>query len=410
MNYSLAFIKALMFRPNYLRLSKYLTSIEHFEHEIKVLVKVVEHFYAEFQVDVIRELDFKIFFENKYPIIKNKELYLELITKVFALDTTSEMLDKVCLTVLKKEVAANMAKLCLDVMDNPDRELVSEADELLRTLKQADSEHEKASPFVEDTLAELIETELTGAGVNWRLPCLQSDIGPLCGGSLGHVFARVDTGKTTFLASEVSYFSHQLKDDEVIIWCNNEERGRKVKLRIYSAICGMSVEEIKANPEQALDIYRDMGGDRVKLYDNAVISVYDIERLLKEHNTRVLVIDQGDKIQMRGNFQKNTDRLTALYGRFREMAKSFPNLDIITAGQASAEAVGQKWLTLNWMSESKTGKPGELDYAIGIGVSNRDGEDMLRYISLCKNKMNQGAHGKHTVSINTQIAQYQGVE
>ena len=80
------------------------------------------------------------------------------------------------------------------------------------------------------------------------------------------------------------------------------------------------------------------------------------------------------------------------------LVKDFPHIDILTSGQASSEAVGQTWLLDNWMDNSKTGKPGELDYAIGIGGSKPEScEPVDRYIHLCKNKLGDGIHRNNFV-------------
>ena len=68
-----------------------------------------------------------------------------------------------------------------------------------------------------------------------------------------------------------------------------------------------------------------------------------------------------------------------------------------------------KWLKTSDMDNSKTGKPGELDYAIGIGKSFDDVDNpvcSIRYISLCKNKMNEGKHGRYEVVFNASCALY----
>ena len=42
------------------------------------------------------------------------------------------------------------------------------------------------------------------------------------------------------------------------------------------------------------------------------------------------------------------------------------------------------------MDNSKTGKPGELDYAVAIGFSPEEGKEAMRFLHLAKNKMKNG--------------------
>jgi hypothetical protein len=98
------------------------------------------------------------------------------------------------------------------------------------------------------------------------------------------------------------------------------------------------------------------------------------------------------------------DRLKETYVRLRELAKAY-SVDIMTAGQACAEATDRQWLIQDWCDNSKTGKPGEMDWM--IGVSKLD-DTHTRYISICKNKLKDGAEGKHVVLIEPQLSRYKG--
>ena len=162
-------------------------------------------------------------------------------------------------------------------------------------------------------------------------------------------------------------------------------------------------------PTDAEEEFTKLGGHKIKIYDQAIITVEDIEQLMKTYNVRLLVIDQGDKVRFSGDRDMSTvDRLKAVYGKFRELAKAY-DCDVIAVGQASASAEGLKWLKTSDMDNSKTGKPGELDYAIGIGKSFDDVDNpvcSIRYISLCKNKMNEGKHGRYEVVFNASCALY----
>lgn len=154
---------------------------------------------------------------------------------------------------------------------------------------------------------------------------------------------------------------------------------------------------------EAKRLFKERGGDKIKIYDSAYISVYDIEEVIKKYKPRFVIIDQGDKVSFRGQDQlSGTERLKELYRKFREIAKAY-NVDIITAGQASASAEGKKWLQLDDMDNSKTGKPGELDFAIGIGKTE---DDEARYLHLSKNKVKDGNHGKYVVTIEPMKARF----
>jgi len=103
--------------------------------------------------------------------------------------------------------------------------------------------------------------------------------------------------------------------------------------------------------------------------------------------------------------QNDAARLGELYAMFREWAKEYKT-DIITVGQAHADAEGKKYLHKAWMNKSKTDKPGELDYAIGIGIDGiGNDQDMRRFISICKNK--SGPHTRFQAVMNPHTARFE---
>jgi len=57
--------------------------------------------------------------------------------------------------------------------------------------------------FVTDSLSEIISNIFQKPGLRWRLNALNKSLGSLRKGNFGFVFARPETGKTTFLASEM---------------------------------------------------------------------------------------------------------------------------------------------------------------------------------------------------------------
>jgi hypothetical protein len=169
------------------------------------------------------------------------------------------------------------------------------------------------------------------------------------------------------------------------------------------------MDVVLAHPERAKERFKELGGDRIKLYDSAIISIYDVEHIIKTHNPRFIAIDQGAKVTFRGDKElAKHERLAELYRRMRELAKQY-SVDIVTLGQAGATAEGKKWLQQDDVDCSKTGLMGELDYAIGIGKVNDEEDDGLRYIHLCKQKLNLGVHGKHVVLMEPLVARYKDI-
>jgi len=403
-------LKVLLNKESYVKYKKYIDKI-NFENEPKAIYEIIGMYFAEYpEIQYISVDELKTYFYIKYPVLRTRESYSILFENLDTLEITNQDLFSTTMkNLIEKFYASDIIDHLTKVLSGAEYGVLKNIEPKLKEFTSFCETKEDASPFVEDGLDSLLASEVLNAGLKWRLDCLNQDVGDLRGGSLGHVYARPDTGKTSFFASEISHLAKQLQDGEIIAWFNNEERGSKVKLRIYSSLLNKTKEEIAEDAEAAEKIFKEKLGDRIKIYDSAIITISDIEVILKQYNVRVLVIDQGDKIKFRGDKDMaQHERLKRLYGIFRELAKEY-NCDIITAGQASAAGEGQRWLTLDMMDNSKTGKPGELDYAIGIGFSNEEGKEAMRFIHLAKNKMKNGVHGRHFVRFDALRARYSDI-
>lgn len=404
-------IKLFLEKGSYLRYHKYVKSLS-FEKEIQVLLDTIGSYYKKYpDKEVINLEDFILFFNIANPILKSKTIFKELFSKLNSLEINKDLVISYLNSIIERHYASYMIEELTPVLEGTSTDIIDNIANIYEEYQKSivSEKRDKFEKFVSQELDNLLSKVAKGSGLKWRLGCLNNSIGELYGGSLGHVFARPETGKTTFIASEATNFISQLKDDEIIVWFNNEEAGTKVQLRIMCALLGATIHQIRDHVKRAETALRAQQIDRLRVIDRASISVAEIESILKEHNVRVVIIDQGDKVTFSGDKDMAShEKLKALYIKFRELAKTY-NCDIITVGQADSMAEGKKWLNLNNMDSSKVGKPAEFDYVIGIGkeISEKvSTNDTSRYIHVCKNKMNDGFHGRYTVNINPMIARY----
>jgi hypothetical protein len=111
---------------------------------------------------------------------------------------------------------------------------------------------EKDELFVSADLSAIAD-RITSSGYEWRLEALNRSLGPLRIGNFIIVAARVEVGKTTFLASEVSYLAQQLPIDRPVVWVNNEEESSVVFFRIVQAALGQESKVIIACSKSAME-------------------------------------------------------------------------------------------------------------------------------------------------------------
>lgn len=265
--------------------------------------------------------------------------------------------------------------------------------------------------FVNDDLNELYEESVNIPGLRWRLKTLNKMLGSLRKGDFGFIFARPETGKTTFLASEVTYMAQQAKGP--VLWLSNEEQGRKVLLRCYQAALGVDLTTLFRDLEGNKAKYAELTHNNIKLYDSGHIHKKTVEGLCRRHKPSLIIFDQIDKIVGFENDREDL-RLGTIYQWARELAKDYA--PVIGVCQADGSGEGQKWLTMANVSSAKTSKQAEADWIIGIGKQNEPGYDQLRYLHASKNKLTGDKdsdpnlrHGRVECLIDAECARYKDI-
>jgi len=225
------------------------------------------------------------------------------------------------------------------------------------------------------------------SGFNWRSPNLNAALGPLRKGNFITIAAFVDSGKSTLLASEITFMAEQLVEDEKVLFFNNEEEGDVVKMRLLMASTGRSLDEIKRDVKGAIAQYGiNMNGDphRVILVDTPRVSTGLIRRKLRQYNSKLLCVDQLYKV--RGFKRYGDDKLGQLQDIFeyaRGLAKE--HCPVIAIHQARGDANGVRYIEMNQMAGSQQAIQGEADAIITVG---RDFDyPKARYLYVPKNKL-----------------------
>ncbi len=361
------------------------------------------------QVDVVDQATFEAKYLTMYPSPKEAERNdaLSQIDSVFSEEVTNQ---QVLIELLeehrKRSMAGEIAKVAIDVEEG--KTTIIELMEAVNKLEHQSIEVDEPKP-VEMNLENLYESQIAKEGLRWRVDWLNRSLGSLRKGDFGFVFARPETGKTTFLASEATYMVSQTSGE--VLWFNNEEQGSKVAIRCYQAALGYTTEELFSDRESSQQVFQEMGGERLKIFDyEDSSSRARIEAILKESNPSLIIFDQIDKIKGFKNDRYDLE-LKAIYQWAREIAKKYA--PVIAVCQAGGEAEGKLWLTMDHVDSSKTAKQGEADWILGIG-KEQDNTSRFRYFNISKNKLLGDAdslpelrHGSTQVLIKPEIARYE---
>ena len=287
-------------------------------------------------------------------------------------------------------------------------------------LKDVERYIEKDELFVSADLSAIAD-RISSSGYDWRLDVLNRSLGPLRTGNFLIIAARVEVGKTTFLASEVSHIATQMPKNRPVVWVNNEEESTVVFFRIVQAALGLTSKEMIADSEGAMTKYTAlMGGDKNKIrVTKDTNHMRDLETLFKEVNPGMIIFDQLDKVDGFKSDEREDIKLGKIYKWARELARTYG--PVIAASQLSASVVELKdppFIGLDSLRGSKTDKPGEADAVITLGKykePKNPEEEMIRTINIPKNKLPGGGpkqteterHGQYLVTIDPTHARFE---
>ena len=272
--------------------------------------------------------------------------------------------------------------------------------------------------FVPRDIQSLFQNRLDGKGLQWPLQCLNESFGSLLGGTLGHIFAPVDAGKTSLVCQVASHFSRQLAGEERLLYYCNEEIGERIQQRLYQTTLGLSEQGILQHMEtgrgQELEMtYLKNGGSQIDVYHNPESSIEELFSLVEGGYYRVIIVDIADHVSFRGDKKEDrtSSRLEALYRYYRELPSITKKrygreVDIITVGQADAASAGKKFLYKTNTAESKVGKPGALDWEIGMGETYAPEERDFRFLNITKNKLRPKGFECHPVTFNREKGRF----
>ena len=257
---------------------------------------------------------------------------------------------------------------------------------------------------VTNDISELIEKLNVVSKWQFNLTVLKNNIGGIGPGNLMIAFARPEVGKTAFWVSLVSApygFAEQGAKVHAFI---NEEPAVRTQMRAISCFTGYNREQISENTGEAQVEWAKIK-DNIKMIDTVDWTLDDIDSHCEKHKPDIIVIDQLDKVNVKGTFARTDEKLRAIYTGAREIAKRRECV-VIAISQASADAHNRDHISFDMMENSKTGKAAEADLIIGIGNrTSNDPTNNMRVLNISKNKIT-GWHGDPSCIIDKYLSRY----
>ncbi len=379
--------------------------------ELREIYEALCSFMAKHGRDTTPE-ELEVYFLSLHPGItdKEKELYHAIFANIKESKVEGDLVGNLLTSLQTKQRLTDLAVAAYEAAGG--REEIGTVQDLARQMVDSPDEHASEQvAFVTDDLDVIYNQVVKEPGLRWRLKSLNQSIGSLRKGDFGFVFARPETGKTTFLASECSFMASQAAAP--VLWFNNEEQGEKVMLRCYQATLGAPLEKLFSSIDGAKKEFQKITGGRLKIVDAVSVGRREAEDICRQVQPALIVFDQIDKIK---GFTSDRDDLVlgAIYQWARELAKMY--CPVIGICQADGTAEGVKWLTMAHVANAKTSKQAEADWILGIGRSNDPGYEMVRHFHVSKNKLvgdedslPDMRHGNWDVLIEPSIARYRDI-
>lgn len=361
-------------------------------------------YFAEHEtVTVIKAEPFLLWFKLVNPRLTDEDLgvYGALFKKF---DQDNE--PGVELGIMERLVAADAAAKIAETLEKwnegADFDLYSAVQKHTTDFEQ--SLFRKATSLQELTpIEDILLAEENEEGLRFRLNTLNECVKPLRGGDFLVWAARPDAGKTTAIASEVTYMAPQVDklypgQKRSIVWLCNEGPTKQIVYRTFQAAGGWTDEQMfklakTPDPKYQSKLRREyvelLGGRPgvLRVFPIHDKWSHDVEDIIKAHNPALVVFDMIDNIKFGGemaNLGTRTDQVLETMYQWARMLGVKYDTAIIATSQMSAEAENVMWPPQSALKDSKTGKQGAADVIVMMGRVNDNPNS--RYLSTPKNK------------------------
>ena len=394
-------ISLLLSRENFDK-AKALVTKDMFDKKYKTIFDAVVHYHTKYEGDLTKSNLFVVH-QNLYPAMPDstRELVEEAITEIpeevegdpnFVMDTLTEF--------WRREMARKVGETAIDIW-NGDSANFGDLRMMIDQIINQDSATGILSMQREETdVEELFQDFEADPDFPFPIATLEDEVAGTYRGNLGIIFARPESGKSSFcafLAAEAIRKGHRVG------YIMNEETAKRMKSRVLTAYFNVHKETYMKEIDNIKEVYKRDIEDNLYIMDSVGSDIMEIDQFTKLNKIDILFIDQLDKVKVNGEFSRGDERLKELYVNAREIAKR--NMCMVWAvSQASYDAHNRQFLDFAMLDGSKTGKAGEADIIIGIG-KNPGEDDDTRFLCVSKNKIS-GWHGHIVCEIDKLTGRY----
>ena len=259
----------------------------------------------------LREL--KVMYSDLYPAVPKatKQNIVDTIDELDENSPISELNFDAIKNFWGRQQAKEIGEKAVDIYTGADKDIGG----LRRLVEMLDEQNMVGSETfheVEEDIEELFNLDSMTGEFRHRLLTIGDHVPALDRGHFIIVFARPEIGKTTFASFNASGYIRQRK--KVTYWAN-EEPAVRIKLRIIQSYFNQTKEEIADNLENYKEEYLTNVKPYLTVFDSVGTHIDEINEYARIYKPDVMFVDQLDKVQVSGTYNRTDEKLKEVYVR-----------------------------------------------------------------------------------------------
>ena len=393
-------VLALCLKNKFWKEARYVLNEQMFPEELSTIYLTITSAHEKYETDLSVDELLEIH-KDKYPALPTltRNLVEEVILSLKDIELPkNEIAKDLLLNLWRRNKAREIGQKAISIFTGTQDANFHELQKIVTDALEIDKlDDSQTYTQVTQGLNELLNSKEEEFEFKFGLRLLEEKVKGLSRGNFGIILSRPEVGKTTFACFLAGQY---LKQGKKVVYWANEEPAVRIKLRIVQSLLGKTKDEIKKDLPKYKKEYEEIK-DLLVVNDCVGTYVSEVQDYAVTFKPDVMFLDQLDKVKITGEYNRTDEKLKEVYVQTREICKRAKCL-IWAISQASYEAEGREKVDYSMLDNSRTGKAGEADIIIGIGMDDSDacaGGKRKFYIS--KNKIN-GDHSSFDCMMNHQ--------
>lgn len=370
----------------------------------RTIIGDMEAYFADSAAEHVTMDPFFVYFCMRHPTLTEtqRELYKARLATALEGEADPALERGLLGRLVQAEAASKVTDVITRWNDGAEIDLYhalrSEVESLERALDK-----KAVVPWVTDSISEILNEDIGDRGLRWRLEGFNEVMRPLRGGDFVIYAGRVGKGKTTGVASEITFMAPQFEEyygdahGRYVVWLCNEGPGKRIVSRIYQSALNATMSDlIHWTQDKTLESkYAAAIGalDRIRVMNIHGFTSHQVEGILQRVNPGLIIGDMWDNVTFTGDTtnggERTDEKLEGAYQWGRMLGVKY-DCPVIATSQTSGDAAGKQWPSEHMLKDSKTGKQGAADLMVMMG--SVDEYPNSRFLSIPKTKLaRQGA-------------------